>query len=102
MSNSRTNEPAPGISLGDIYFILFRHKWKIVGMAVLGLLAAAIFYKTQQPPFQSEAKLFVRYISDNRTQNPTDNNSHVTTRTGTGQSLMNSEIEILTSFDLAA
>jgi uncharacterized protein involved in exopolysaccharide biosynthesis/Mrp family chromosome partitioning ATPase len=101
MNNSRPIEPPPGINLGDIYFVVFRHKWKIVVMSLLGLAAAAAFYLLETPPYQTDAKLFIRYISDNHSANPSDINTRVTSMTD-GESIMNSEMEILTSFDLAA
>jgi len=100
-NNSRPVEPPPGISLGDIYFVVFRHKWKIIIMTLLGLVAALAFYFTRTPPYESEVKLFIRYVSDSHSANPADINTHVTSMDAEAN-IMNSEIEILTSFDLAA
>ena len=99
MSTSRNSEPAPGFSLtlGDVYFVIFRHKWKILILTALGLAAAAVFYFTRQPPYQAEAKLLVRYVQDNRPVNPGSNERG----TDFGQSVLNAEMEIQTSFDLA-
>jgi uncharacterized protein involved in exopolysaccharide biosynthesis/Mrp family chromosome partitioning ATPase len=100
MNNNHPIEPPPGINLGDIYFVVFRHKWKIVITTILGMAAAVTFYFTKTPPFQSEAKLFIRYISDSHSANPSDINTRVTSLTE-GETIMNSEMEILKSFDLA-
>ena len=35
-------------------------------LTLLGLAAAAVFYFTRQPLYQSDAELFIRYVSDNR------------------------------------
>jgi len=102
MKNSRNLEPAALITLADVYFVVFRHKWKIVVLTAIGLVAAAVYFFMKQPPFQSEAKLFIRYVSDSRTLNPSENNSRVTSLIDIGQSVMNSEMEILSTFDLAA
>jgi len=102
MNNSRHNEPSASISLGDVYFVIFRHKWKILALAAAGLAAAAVYFFFQQPPFQSEAELLVRYVQDSRSVNPTENNSRVTSLVDLGASVMNSEMHILCSFDLAA
>ena len=102
MNNSRNNEPAIGIQVADIYFVVFRHKWKILLLTLAGIIAAGGYYFTRQTLYQSEAKLFIRYISDSRTVNPSDNSSRVTSLMDLGQSMLNSEMEILTSYDLAS
>jgi uncharacterized protein involved in exopolysaccharide biosynthesis/Mrp family chromosome partitioning ATPase len=103
MSTSRIPETSAGITPGDIYFVVFRHKWRIIILTAIGLAAAAGYYFTKQPEYQSDAELFIRYVSDNRAMNPSDKdyNSRVTTLIE-GQNVMNSEMEILSSFDLAA
>ncbi len=102
MNNSQHNEPSLGFSLGDVYFVIFRHKWKILLMMLLGVAAATAFYLVRQPPYQSEAKLLVRYISESRGQSPMENNnSQVTPVLDLGRAVLNSEVEILNSFDLA-
>src|ERR1039457_490932 len=87
-------------SLGDIYFVSFRHKWKILFCSAAGLVAAFAFYVMNPPPYESEAKLFIRYVLDSRSLNPSANNSHMTSPDELGASIINSEMEILTSFDL--
>ena len=90
---------APGLSLVDIYFVLFRRKWLILFCTLLGLGAAAYYYYTRQPQFQSSAKLMIRYVTDSRPMNPADNGAQVTT-SDLNTTLMNAELEILNSFDL--
>src|ERR1019366_210863 len=104
MSMNRNIEPpAPaGITPGDIYFVVFRHKWKIVILTSLGLVAAAVFYFTRQPLYQSEAEIFIRYVTDSHAFNPSDNNSRVTSLIDLNQNVINSEMAILMSYDLAA
>ena len=53
-----------GMNVHEILFMLFRHKWKILLCAVAGLLAAAAVYFLLPPVYESEAKLFVRYVVD--------------------------------------
>src|ERR1019366_5154602 len=103
MSMSRNIEAPPaGISPGDIYFVIFRHKWKIAIMTLVGLLAAVAFYFTKPPLLQSQAKIFIRYVTDSRTQNPTDDKTRVTSLIDLSQTVMSSECEMLISYDLAA
>jgi uncharacterized protein involved in exopolysaccharide biosynthesis/Mrp family chromosome partitioning ATPase len=100
-NNNRHAEPSPSISLGDIYFVLFRHKWKIIFLAAAGILAALFYYLLNPPVFQSEAKLFIRYVVDSRSPNPTADSSRETSPAELGESVINSELQILTSFDVA-
>ena len=102
MNNSRNNEPSFGISLGDIYFVIFRHKWKILTLTLLGVLAGAGYFFSKQPPFQSEAELFVRYITEERERQPDDQTSKVTSVVDPARSAINAEMALLQTFDLAA
>jgi len=91
-----------GIKLADIYFVLFRHKWKIIFITLLGLVAAAGLYAYYPRIYVSEAKVLVRYIVERKTVNAADTGGgDVRMPDITGASIMNSEMEILTSFDLA-
>lgn len=92
---------APGVTLGDIYYVLFRHKWRILICSTLGFLAAGALYKFNPPPFVSEAKLFVRYVAT-ESKAPTPNGGdNIKTPDQRGETIMDSEEEILTSLDLA-
>lgn len=89
----------PAMAPGDIYFILFRHKWKIILLSLAGIAAAGAYWWFYPPPYQSEARLFIRYVL---TPQPVDKNAQMTSPDTMGQSIINSEMEILTSYDLAA
>lgn len=95
------NDEPSAMTPGDIYFILFRHKWKIILLSLLGIGAAAAYWWFCPPPYQSEAKLFIRYVVDSRSVNADPKNAQMTSPDEMGQSIINSEIEILTSYDLA-
>lgn len=91
-----------GLNLGDIYFTLFRHKWRILLCSLLGISAAFTTYRLDAPLFQSEAKLFVRYIiSENKTLGPTSNDTTAKSPDQRGETIMKSEAEILSSSDIA-
>lgn len=53
------------------------------------------------PPYQSEARLFIRYVVDDHAVSTDPKNAQTTSPDTMGQSILNSEMEILTSFDLA-
>src|SRR5213075_501417 len=58
--------PGPGIKLADVYYVLFRQKWLIIGFFAAGLIAGAIVYLTQSTLYWSEAKLLFRSIIDSK------------------------------------
>jgi uncharacterized protein involved in exopolysaccharide biosynthesis/Mrp family chromosome partitioning ATPase len=89
------------MTLGDIYYVLFRHKWKIILCSVAGLVAAVTLYVLNPPPYQSEAELFIRYVLESRSPNPTVDGPKMISPDDQGQTIINSEIEILRSLDSA-
>ncbi len=100
-----TSQPpdSSGFDLGDIYFALFRHKWKVLGCAIAGLIAAGAYYKLKPPPAQSVAKLLVLYVfNGEKTVGPAAGDQSLTKSPDMrGETIMESEQEIITSLDLA-
>jgi polysaccharide biosynthesis transport protein len=91
---------APTMTLGDIYYVLFRHKWKIILCSAAGLAAALTLYRFQPPPYESEAKLFIRYVTEGKALSaPGDDTKTISPQRG--DTIINSELQILTSLDLA-
>jgi uncharacterized protein involved in exopolysaccharide biosynthesis/Mrp family chromosome partitioning ATPase len=93
-----------GMNVYDILFMLFRHKWKIISFALGGLLAAGAVYILVPPIYESDAKLFVRYVLDKSAVDLTDpqiKTPNPDRGDGTTGSVIGSEAEILTSRDLA-
>jgi polysaccharide biosynthesis transport protein len=88
-----------GLNLNEVLYILFRHKWKILLCTVVGLAAAAAVYLVLAAPYESQAKLLVRYVVE---RSPIDKlDAPAATPDPRNNSLVNSEVEILTSSDLA-
>jgi uncharacterized protein involved in exopolysaccharide biosynthesis/Mrp family chromosome partitioning ATPase len=90
-----------GIRPADIYYTLFRHKWKILGCWLLGILAAAGLYFLQRPLYRSSARLMVRYVMENRGMRLPGDDTQLRSPDTRGDTILNSEIEILTSWNLA-
>jgi uncharacterized protein involved in exopolysaccharide biosynthesis/Mrp family chromosome partitioning ATPase len=88
------------MSLADIYYVLFRHKWKVLCFFAAGLLAAALMYVFKPPLYTSAAKLYVRYVEDTRLPSRMGNDQ-IKLPDARGENVINSEIEILTSLDIA-
>ena len=89
-----------GVKLGDILFALFKRKRTIMGCAALGMIAAAAVYFLYPPSYESEAKLFVRYVLERRGVDPIDGANSAAAANDTEKAI-GAEIEILTSWDLA-
>jgi uncharacterized protein involved in exopolysaccharide biosynthesis len=87
-----------GLGLYDILFMLFRHKWKILALTLGGLIAAGGFYLSVPGVYESEAKLLVRYVMERSAVDGLD--SQIKTPSPENHTLINSEVEILTSTDL--
>jgi uncharacterized protein involved in exopolysaccharide biosynthesis/Mrp family chromosome partitioning ATPase len=87
------------IGASDVLFALFRRKWTIILWTLLGIGAAAAFYFLCPPSYQSNAKLLVRYVLERSGVDPVDNTTRPNqTRNDT---VIDSEVQILTSWDLA-
>ncbi len=85
----------------DVLFVLFKHKWKILLFSLVGFGAAAAVFFIQDPIYQSQAKLLVRYVLERGSVDPYQNQTSPGGRPGNGNDVINTEIEILTSVDLA-
>lgn len=86
--------------MSDVYYILFRHKWLIAILSAVSV-AAALVVRSQCPvPYQSEAKLMIKYVKDNRPPEGIGPDA-LANRDVQGENAVNSEIEVMTSADLA-
>jgi polysaccharide biosynthesis transport protein len=91
-----------GIALGDIYYVLFRHKWKILVLSLMGILAAVAFHFLEPPPYQSQAELLIKYVPQAGAMPLMGSDQKMIVPDARGDDIINSEIQILTSLDLAA
>ena len=94
------NNRTPQSSLRDIYYVLFRHKWKMV----LFFLAVntTVFVSTFNTPeiYRSEAKLLVRLGRENITLDPTATTGQIINVSQSRENEVNLELEILKSREL--
>ena len=89
-----------GLELKDILFVLFTHKWKVLACTMLGL-AGALFFSIHDSGKEFQAKLLVRYVVDRSAIDPVDPQVKTVNSSGNSDNVINSEVEILTSADLA-
>src|SRR5688572_11698762 len=88
--------PSGSFSLGDAYYIFFRHKWKILLIFLAGLAGAFGFYRMRPPVYQSESRILIRYIVDSQPQAsvPGAAADSKVLSTERGDGIINSQIEI--------
>src|ERR1700761_35709 len=88
--------PQPAIALNDILYVLFRRKWLILTISLLGVCAGLGTLFFFPFPYTSESKLFIRYVMDNAsTELRQDTQMHPVDYTGAN--VLNSEMELITS-----
>ncbi|RYD49856.1 MAG: hypothetical protein EOP85_00830, partial [Verrucomicrobiaceae bacterium] len=96
---SQKQQPVDAFGVQDVLYILFKHKWKIILLSLMGFGASAFVYMNREPLFQSQAKLLVRYVLNRNAVD--ESQAGVNQAGGPGNQVINTEIEILTSEDLA-
>jgi polysaccharide biosynthesis transport protein len=101
VNEKHDNRPSEVITLDAIYFMLFRQKWTIISFSLAGLLIAFLIYALKPPLYSSEAELLIRYVEDSRLPAQPGNPTQIKVPDLRGENIMNSEVQILTSLDLA-
>jgi uncharacterized protein involved in exopolysaccharide biosynthesis/Mrp family chromosome partitioning ATPase len=93
----QTKAPAPnGFGIHDVIYIIFKHKWKIAFLTLIGFaVAGAMAYRIlQQPSYESTAQLMVRYVVERSGIDPE-------AEEGRSSGGMQAETAILMSLDTA-
>jgi Mrp family chromosome partitioning ATPase/uncharacterized protein involved in exopolysaccharide biosynthesis len=70
-------------------------------LSLLGIASSAAIFNLWPFPYSSEARLFIRYVSDTRTPSDIAGPANVKLPDSRGANIVNSELEILSSRDLA-
>lgn len=101
MTSSNLKSDAPGLTISDVYHILFRRKAAILVCSLCGIGAAVALYFLNPPPYSSEAKLFIRYVAETKTPAPGGAMATAKSPDQRGETILDSEMEIITSWDIA-
>lgn len=102
MNENRPDSQSVGITPGDVYFIIFRQKWTILAFSVLGILAAVVLLFVVNPPqYQSQALISIRYVVEGKSLNLPGDEQNVVSLNERSDSVINTEVQILNSLDLA-
>ena len=86
--------------MGDIYFTLFRQKWKILLFSASGILAALALFLFRPPLYESKTKLDILYVVEGKSFNPPGNGENTVSLNERGNSIIQTEMEILQSLDV--
>jgi Mrp family chromosome partitioning ATPase/uncharacterized protein involved in exopolysaccharide biosynthesis len=90
----------PTISVADIYYIFFRYKWIIGTLAVIGIVGAIVFRLSFPVYYTSSAEMIIKYVVDTQPLTKTGADAMVTP-IDSGQALIDSELAMITSLDVA-
>jgi uncharacterized protein involved in exopolysaccharide biosynthesis/Mrp family chromosome partitioning ATPase len=89
------------MTVGDILYVIFRHKWKIVLISGVGIAVAGVLPLLRPIPYESEAKLLIKYVLETKIPGQLTANEPGVRPIDAVESVINAELEILTSLDLA-
>jgi capsular exopolysaccharide synthesis family protein len=98
---ARAEETMPKGSLRDLYYVLFRHKWRIVLFFAIVMVATLVGVIFATDIYSSQARLLVRLGRENVTLDPTATTGKIIPVRPSRESEMNTELEILTSQQIA-
>ena len=88
------------MSVGDIYFTLFRHKWTILFFSASGILAAFVLLFVNPALYESKTKLDILYVVQGKSFNPPGEEANTVSLNGQGYGIIQTELEILQSLDV--
>ena len=99
---SNGHNSSAGFNADDAIFTLFRHKWLILAFVILGVVGAITVRFVRPPLYVSKAKVMVHYVLNTREVTPASADApHAQSLDASAQSILNAEIEIITSLDVA-
>ena len=93
---------SPGITVRDVYYILFRHKWLILFLAALAVGASLSIRYAWPVPYESNAEILIKWVATSHPIGQSHEAADVQYVSMGNQeaNIINSEIRILTSQDI--
>jgi len=101
MSETIVEERVCKTSLRDLYYVFFRHKWKMILFFFAVFITVAVGTFLCAKVYRSEAKLLVQLGRESVTLDPTAATGQIIQVQQSRESEINSELEILNSRELA-
>lgn len=87
------------IGFQDILYVLYTRRWTILILTLMGITASLVVYFNREVLYQTQVKLLVRYVINRNTVDSYQ--SQLSPGGPAGDHVIHTEIEILTSADLA-
>ena len=100
MSSKQPDVQSGGMSVGDIYFTIFRHKWKILFLSASGIIAGIVLLLLNPPLYESKTKLDILYVVQGKSLNPAGGDANTVSPSDRGSGIIRTEVEILQSLDV--
>jgi uncharacterized protein involved in exopolysaccharide biosynthesis/Mrp family chromosome partitioning ATPase len=100
MNSKQQDAQSGGMSLGDIYFTLFRHKWKILLFSASGILAALALLIFKPPLYESKTELDILYVVQGKSFSQPGEDANTVPLNGHGYDIILTELKILQSLDV--
>jgi uncharacterized protein involved in exopolysaccharide biosynthesis/Mrp family chromosome partitioning ATPase len=98
MSDKKTDAPHSGMSVADIYYVLFRRKQLIISFSLAGILAALAVCLIKHRQYKSEAELSLSVLEAKPINVPGEETGPLK---DPSLNIINTEAKILLSLDLA-
>lgn len=90
----------PSFTVKRLFFIVSRHKVMLAVCTMAGLVAAGVIFFTTPTVYRSEARLLLRYVADSTILDSAAAGERIVSPDRSGENIINSEMEVLTSRDL--
>jgi polysaccharide biosynthesis transport protein len=104
MPEHRTEAETSNLNFTNILFALFKWKWMILCLTLIGILAATAVHFFYPAVYESDARLLVRYVLERSGYDSVESLTGTSARGSTGlttDAVIAAEVSILTSWDLA-
>ena len=98
MNDKKSDAPQSGMTVADIYYILFRRKWLIVGFSLAGIFAALVVCLVKPQQYKSVADLSLSVLDSKPINVPGEQTGPMD---DPSDNIIHTEIQILQSLDLA-
>ncbi len=99
MQESQKKSLQAKFGVEDVLYIIFKHKWKIIVLSLMGFIASGIVFSNRKLLFQTQARILISYVLNTNTID--ESQIPINSLDSPRDQVINTEIEIITSENLA-